>query len=46
MMHKGERPDGTKVSEVMPFKSFQHINDVDLQAMFIYLKSLGAVPAP
>lgn len=45
MMHTGVRPEGGKVNSVMPFQSFQHINDVDLQAMFIYLKSLGATPA-
>ena len=46
MMHTGAWPDGSKVNSVKPFLSFQHINDVDLQAMFIYLQSLGSTPAP
>jgi mono/diheme cytochrome c family protein len=42
MMHTGARPDGSKVNSAMPFKSFQYINDTDLGALFVYLKSLGA----
>jgi mono/diheme cytochrome c family protein len=44
MMHTGVRPDGSKVNSTMPFQSFQHINDVDLQAMHLYLRSLGTTP--
>jgi mono/diheme cytochrome c family protein len=42
MMHTGVRPDGSKVNSAMPFQSFQHINDVDLQAMHLYLRSLSS----
>jgi len=40
MMRTGKRPDGTDVSRVMPFASFAHMNDTDLDALFLYLRSL------
>lgn len=46
MMRTGRRPDGTAVSEVMPFMSLREMNDVDLQALYAYLQSLPAVKTP
>lgn len=40
MMRTGKRPDGTDVSRVMPFASFAHMNDTDLDALYLYLRSL------
>ena len=42
MMRTGKRPDGTEVSKVMPFMSLRNLNDVDLNAMHAYLKTLAA----
>ncbi|HUQ28466.1 MAG TPA: c-type cytochrome [Usitatibacter sp.] len=42
MMRTGKRPDGTSVSRVMPFMSLRNMNDTDLQAMYLYLRSLPA----
>ncbi len=42
MMRTGKRPDGSAVSKVMPFMSLRNINDVDLNAMHAYLKTLPA----
>jgi mono/diheme cytochrome c family protein len=39
MMRSGKRPDGTAVSTVMPFKSLRHMNDLELDALFEFLKS-------
>ena len=44
MMRTGKRPDGTAVSTVMPFATLAAINDVDLQAMYAYLKTLAPQP--
>lgn len=40
MMRTGKRPDGSAVNKVMPFESLKAINDVDLEAMYLYLKAL------
>ena len=42
MMRTGNRPDGTKVNEAMPFMSLRNMNDTDLQAVYAYLRSLPA----
>ena len=42
MMRTGKRPDGSDVSKAMPFMSLRNINDVDLNAMHAYLKTLSA----
>ena len=39
----GKRPDGTPV-KVMPFESPREINDTDVRALHLYLKSLPASP--
>jgi mono/diheme cytochrome c family protein len=40
MMRTGKRPDGTEVSQVMPFMTLRNMNDTDLTAMHAYLKTL------
>ncbi|MBO9514697.1 MAG: c-type cytochrome [Variovorax sp.] len=39
----GHRPDGTAV-KVMPFGSLREMSDTDVRALFLYLKTLPAVP--
>ena len=39
-MRSGKRPDGSAISEVMPFGSFKHMNDTDLRALYAYLQTL------
>jgi cytochrome c len=46
MMRSGKRPDGTAVSEVMPFGSLRNMSDTDLHAMYAYFTALPASPAP
>lgn len=45
MLRTGHRPDGSAVSTVMPFGSLKTLNDVDVGAVWLYLKSLPAKPA-
>jgi mono/diheme cytochrome c family protein len=40
MMRSGKRPDGSAVSPVMPFVALKEMNDTDLQAIYLHLKSL------
>ncbi|RZL85834.1 MAG: cytochrome c [Variovorax sp.] len=43
MFKTGKRPDGTPI-KVMPFGSLGQMNDTDMRALFLYLKSLSPVP--
>lgn len=45
MLRNGRRPDGSAVSKVMPFEALAQINDLDAEAMYLYLKSLSPRPA-
>jgi mono/diheme cytochrome c family protein len=45
MMRTGLRPDGTQVDPVMPYRTLKNVNDTDLEALYIYLQSLGVVAA-
>lgn len=40
MMRTGRRPDGSAVSTVMPFPSLKRINDVELEAMYAFFRTL------
>jgi mono/diheme cytochrome c family protein len=40
MMRSGKRPDGTAI-EVMPFESLRSLSDTELEALHLYLRSLG-----
>lgn len=44
MMRGGKRPDGTAIA-VMPFESLSKMSDVDLQALYLYIKTMPAKPA-
>jgi mono/diheme cytochrome c family protein len=40
MLRSGTRPDGSQVNTVMPLQ--KNMNDTDLEALYIYFRSLGA----
>jgi mono/diheme cytochrome c family protein len=40
MLRTGKRPDGSAVSSVMPFPTLRHLDDTDVGALYVYLKSL------
>jgi len=42
MLRSGRRPDGSAVSLVMPFIALKELNDTDVQALYLHLKSLPA----
>jgi mono/diheme cytochrome c family protein len=42
MLRSGQRPDGSAVSKVMPFASLKTLNDVDVAALYMYLKTVPA----
>lgn len=44
MMRSGRRPDGTAI-QVMPFDSFGKMDDVDLPALYAYLRTIAPYPA-
>jgi mono/diheme cytochrome c family protein len=41
MMRSGKRADGTEI-KVMPFESLSKMNDVDTEALYLYLKTVPA----
>jgi len=45
MLRSGQRPDGTKISDVMPFNMLTQMSDTDVAALHLYLKSVPARPA-
>ena len=42
MMKTGKRPDGSAVSEVMPFASLREMSDVDVRALYLHLTTMKA----
>jgi mono/diheme cytochrome c family protein len=42
MLKTGKRPDGSSVSTVMPFASLKEMNEVDVRALYLHLRSLPA----
>jgi mono/diheme cytochrome c family protein len=42
MLKSGKRPDGGSVSTVMPFVSLKEMSEVDVRALYLYLRSLPA----
>ena len=42
MLKTGKRPDGSSVSKVMPFTSLKEMNEVDVRALYLHLRSLPA----
>lgn len=43
-MRTGKRPDGSAISDVMPFKSLAYMNDGELDALFAFLKTVEPRP--
>lgn len=43
-MRDGHRPDGTAIAEAMPWKSFSLMDDVELRAVWAYLRTLPPRP--
>jgi mono/diheme cytochrome c family protein len=41
MMRTGRRPDGSQVSNAMPFMSLRNFNDLDLAALYVYLNGMA-----
>jgi mono/diheme cytochrome c family protein len=39
MIRTAARPDGTPVNAVMPFEALKHTNDIDIEALYLFLKS-------
>ena len=42
MLRSGHRPDGSEISKVMPFMSLGAMNDIDIGALHLFLKSVPA----
>ena len=42
MLKTGRRPDGSSVSKVMPFETLREMNEVDVRALYLHLRSLPA----
>jgi len=40
MLKTGQRPDGSSVSKVMPFETLRELNEVDVRALYLHLRSL------
>jgi len=41
-MRKGVRPDGARIDEFMPWRSYRSMNDLELRALWAYLRSVPA----
>lgn len=39
-IREGKRPDGSAISEVMPWKNFGQMTDTELQALYLFLQQL------
>ena len=44
MLKSGRRPDGATVSSVMPFEALAALSATDVEAMYLYFRSLPARP--
>ncbi|MES2323397.1 MAG: c-type cytochrome [Pseudomonadota bacterium] len=45
MLRSGTRPDGTPISQVMPFGSLKQMSDTDMRALHAYLRTLPPRPS-
>lgn len=45
LMHTGQRPDGRAVDPLMPWAVYKKMDDVELRAMWTYLRTIEPVPA-
>jgi mono/diheme cytochrome c family protein len=41
-IRQGRRPDGTAINEFMPWRAYASMNDVELSALWLYLRSVPA----
>jgi mono/diheme cytochrome c family protein len=41
-LREGRRPDGTAINEFMPWRSYGSMSDLDLHALWLYLRSVPA----
>jgi cytochrome c553 len=39
-LREGRRPDGSSINEFMPWRSYASMSDLDLQALWLYLRSV------
>jgi hypothetical protein len=39
-LRSGKRPDGSAVSTVMPFRSLAKLDDTDVDAIYVFLKTV------
>jgi mono/diheme cytochrome c family protein len=44
-LHTGRRPDGSPVGPVMPIRQTSRMTDEEIEALWMYLKTVPAVPA-
>jgi mono/diheme cytochrome c family protein len=45
MFRTGKRPDGSAIDPVMPFAMLKIMNDTDVEALYLHLKTLSARPS-
>jgi hypothetical protein len=43
-IREGKRPDGSAISEYMPWKAYGQMSDDELKAIFAYLRTVPAKP--
>jgi hypothetical protein len=39
-LREGRRPDGSAINEFMPWRSYASMSDLDLKALWLYLRSV------
>ena len=44
VLHTGVKPDGSKVNDIMPWRSVGQMSDTELHALWLYLRQLPAKP--
>jgi mono/diheme cytochrome c family protein len=44
VLREGKRPDGTPVDTLMPYRLTRHMTDVELRALYSYLRTVPAKP--
>jgi mono/diheme cytochrome c family protein len=42
LMHEGRKPDGREVDKIMPWRSFGQMSETELEAIWLYLRTLPA----
>ena len=44
LLRTGKRPDGTQVDPMMPWSTYQYMNDTEIAVLWAYLRTLPARP--